>query len=384
MLEALGRLPSGARLERMRRSPLFRDGHFHNTHPVPTGLDPAVKFPLWEMLRGGSERKPPAPLPASDPRAAWATAPGSGLRATWLGHSTTLLEIDGLRILTDPVWGHRCSPLKHLGPARFQPVPVAIAQLPDVDAIVVSHDHYDHLDWPTMQAFAAARMPIIVPLGVGEHLESWGIASSRIRELDWWEETTIRPMAGGSAEDRHGPGTAPAGDRKLVVTSTPSQHFSGRKFNTRHTTLWTSYVLAGARHKVFFSGDTGLTDEFEQVRQRLGPLDLTMLEVGAHHPSWGHIHLGPENAMKAFRMLGGGTLLPIHWGTFNLALHAWDAPPEALVARQDALGGKLMLPRLGQPVEPSLAGPVEPWWRELRKAGQAAPGRTPAPRASQG
>lgn len=335
----------------MRTSPRYADGKFHNTHPVPAGLDPQAGSPLREMLFGRQKRRPPAPLPADDPLVRWAAPAETGLRATWLGHSTTLLEVDGMRVLTDPVWGRRCSPFTHVGPKRFQPVPVAIAQLPPLDAIVVSHDHYDHLDFPTMQTFASAKVPIVVPLGVGEHLEAWGIAPTRIRELDWWEETTIR----GQGKDQ------------LTITSTPSQHFSGRGLRTRFTTLWTSYAIQGPRHRVFFSGDTGLTDEFEQVRARMGPFDLTLLEIGAHHPSWGHIHLGPENAVKAFHMLGGGTLMPIHWGTFNLALHAWDDPPEQLLRREAGLGGRLMLPRLGQPVEPATAGPVDPWWRAVAK-----------------
>jgi len=366
MWDAFGRAPSGARLERMRRSPRYADGHFHNTHPVPTGLDPASKSPFVEMLTGRQRRSPPGPLPSVDPRPAWAQPAASGLRATWLGHSTTLLEVDGVRVLTDPVWGKRCSPFKHVGPSRFQPVPVALADLPPVDLVAVSHDHYDHLDFPTMRALADGRVPIVAPLGVGEHLEAWGIAPSRIHELDWWEEWTVR---GANGTD-------------LTVTSTPSQHFSGRTLRGRFTTLWTSYVLAGPRHRAFFSGDTGLTDEFEAVARRLGPFDLTMLEVGAHHPSWGHIHLGPENALKAFRMLGGGTLLPIHWGTFNLALHAWDDPPEQLLARRGDVAGRLLMPRLGQPAEPALAGEPAPWWREAAKPRRAGTVAQPAAAAS--
>ncbi|MEA3136844.1 MAG: hypothetical protein QOC71_1125 [Thermoplasmata archaeon] len=358
MWDAFGRAPTGERLERMRRSPRYSDGHFHNTYPVPTGLDPGVKSPLVELATGRQKRSPPAPLPSVDPRPAWASTASSGLRATWLGHSTTLLEIDGFRVLTDPVWGKRCSPFKHLGPARFQPVPVPLEGLPPLDLVAISHDHYDHLDHPTMQALAHSQVPIVAPLGVGAHLEAWGIAPSRIHELDWGEEFTVR-----------GPGAD-----GLTVTSTPAQHFSGRTLRGRLTTLWTSYVLAGPRHRVFFSGDTGLTDEFEGVGRRLGPFDLTMLEVGAHHPSWGHIHLGPDNALRAFRMLGGGALLPIHWGTFNLALHAWDDPPEQLLRRQADLGGRLVMPRLGQPTEPSLAGDVAPWWREVA-ASRGAPAR---------
>jgi L-ascorbate metabolism protein UlaG (beta-lactamase superfamily) len=363
MLDALGRLPRGDRLTRLQASPRYSDGHFHNTHPVPAGLDPAQKSPFLEMLTGRQKRNPPAPLPSEDPRPGWARPATSGLRATWLGHSTTLLEIDGFRVLTDPVWGRRCSPFKHIGPARFQPVPVPIESLPPLDAIAISHDHYDHLDHPTIQALATGTVPIVVPLGVGEHLEAWGIAPSRIRELDWWEETSV---------------TGPGG-RRLTITSTPSQHFSGRRITTRFTTLWTSYAFSGPGHHVFFSGDTGLTPEFEDVRRRVGPFDLTLLEVGAYHPAWGHIHLGPDKAVKAFRMLGGGTLLPVHWGTFNLGLHAWDDPAESLLRMQPDLHGRLLMPRLGQPVEPSQQTEALPWWREASATGKPKPTARAAP-----
>lgn len=351
MLESLGRVPSGERLQRIARSPRFRDGHFHNTHDVPAGLDPDVPSPFLEMAFGKRrERVPPGPLPAEDPRPAWAEAPRTGLRTTWLGHSTTLLEVDGFRILTDPVWSERCSPSQRIGPRRFQPVPVALEHLPAVDLVAISHDHYDHLDHGTIRSLASASIPIVVPLGVGEHLEAWGVAPSRIHELDWFDEFTLRR----------------SGSQALVVTATPSQHFSGRKVNSRFTTLWTSYVFAGPRSRVFFSGDTGLTDEFEVVGRRLGPFDLAMLEVGAYHPSWGHIHLGPTKAVQAFRMLGGGRLMPIHWGTFNLGLHAWDAPAEELLANAASVGGQLVMPPLGRPVEPASAGPAQPWWRAAK------------------
>jgi L-ascorbate metabolism protein UlaG (beta-lactamase superfamily) len=195
-------------------------------------------------------------------------------------------------------------------------------------------------------------MPFVTSLGVGAHLESWGVPGERIVELDWWESYTL-PHA------------------ELTITATPSQHFSGRTPRTRNSTLWSSLIIRSPRHTVFFSGDTGLTTEYQAIRERFGPFDLVMLEIGAFHPAWGDMHLGPENALKAHALLGGGAFLPIHWGTFALGMHAWDQPAEVLLQLAPHAGAQLVMPRLGQAVEPARAEPVEPWWRA------AAEGRRP-------
>ena len=348
MLKTFGQRAAGLRLERMRASPLWAGDGFRNRHPVLPGLrdSAAVRPTLSEFLRGGGRRAPAAALPALDPRPTWGQRPGSGLRATWLGHSTVLLEIDGLRVLTDPVWGARASPSRLAGPKRFQPVPVPLKAMPEIDLVVLSHDHYDHLDYPTMRALAPGAVPIVTALGVGAHLEAFGIAPERITELDWWQSHRL-------------PGS------ELEVTATPSQHFSGRGLKDRNATLWSSMVLRTARHRVFFSGDTGLTTQYAEIAQRLGPFDLVMLEVGAFHPSWGDIHLGPENALKALALLGGGAFLPVHWGTFSLALHDWDQPAETLLALAPPQGVQLLMPMLGQPVEPERGLALAPWWRDV-------------------
>jgi L-ascorbate metabolism protein UlaG (beta-lactamase superfamily) len=354
-MKAFGKRAQGPRLERMQDSPRWRAGDdgapggFRNQHPVLPGLrDSAAPRPsLSDFFCGGERRVPAAPLPSVNPLPQWLKPASSGLRATWLGHSTVLIEIDGYRVLTDPVWGPRASPSQLAGPKRFQPVPVRLRAMPPVDLIVISHDHYDHLDYPTLRALAQhTTMPIVTSLGVGAHLEAWGVPAERITELDWWERFTL-----------------PGGE--LAVTAAPSQHFSGRSLTDRNATLWSSMVVQTARHRVFFSGDTGLTTEYALIRERLGPFDLVMLEVGAFHPSWGDIHLGPDNALKAWQLLGGGPFLPIHWGTFALALHAWDQPAEVLVAQAPALGVPLLMPRLGEAVEPALAHRVDTWWRAV-------------------
>jgi L-ascorbate metabolism protein UlaG (beta-lactamase superfamily) len=346
----MGTRADGARLERMKASPLWAGDRFQNLHPVlPNLRDPTVPMPsLKDFMCGGERRVPRGPLPSMSPLDAWAKKPQSGLRVTWLGHSTMLVEIDGVRILTDPVWGPRASPSALVGPKRFQPVPISLREMPPVDVVVVSHDHYDHLDYPTIRALAKTSVPFVTSLGVGAHLEYWGVQAERITELDWWESYTV-PNTG------------------VVLTAAPSQHFSGRGLKGRNSTLWSSFAVRSPGHSVFFSGDTGLTTEYRSIRERLGPFDVVMLEVGAFYPAWGDIHLGPDNALKAHAMLGG-VFMPVHWGTFALAMHAWDQPAERLLELAPHTGAQLLMPLLGQPAEPAHAEIVKPWWREVENA----------------
>jgi L-ascorbate metabolism protein UlaG (beta-lactamase superfamily) len=309
---------------------------------------------LGEYFFGGGERVPKGALPILNPGPTWARGAETGLRVTWLGHSTLLLELDGVKVLTDPVFGDRASPTKFAGPKRFHAVPVPLAELPELDAVLVSHDHYDHLCLPTIRELARRQVPFFTSLGVGAHLEAWGIAPERITELEWWEEAVV-----------------PGG--RLSFTAAPAQHFSGRGVSDRNQTSWSSWVMKTDRHKVFFSGDTGLTPEFKEVGQRLGPFDLAMFEVGAFHPSWGDIHLGPENALAAHQLLGSGIFLPVHWGTFNLAMHAWDEPAEQLVQLAAEKKVRIFTPRLGEALEPARVDTTPPWWREVRaQLGQPA------------
>jgi L-ascorbate metabolism protein UlaG (beta-lactamase superfamily) len=353
--EAFGADPSGERLARIRRSPHYKDGVFVNpggsarTRPSGSALDFAKVFLDKEQR---PRRAPVGTVPVhATTLADLAKPPATGLRVTWMGHSSVLAEIDGQRVLFDPVWGERCSPFPFAGPKRLHPVPLPLAALGPVDVVVISHDHYDHLDLPTIKALAGTDTLFAVPLGVGAHLEHWGVSADRLRELDWHEETKV----GG-----------------LTLTATPARHFCGRGLrNTQHT-LWASWVVAGAEHRIYHSGDTGYFDGFKEIGAAHGPFDATMIQIGAFSDFWPDIHMTPEEGMRAHLDLQGGpggVMLPIHWATFNLATHAWTDPGEGTLAAGRAAGARVALPRPGEPFEPAAETvPGEPWWRGAARA----------------
>jgi L-ascorbate metabolism protein UlaG (beta-lactamase superfamily) len=290
----------------------------------------------------------------------------SGLRITWMGHSSVLAEIDGVRVLFDPVWGERCSPFPFVGPKRLHPAPLPLAALGPVDVVVISHDHYDHLDMPTIKALAATDTVFAVPLGVGAHLEHWGVTADRLRELDWNESTEV------------------AG---VTLTATPARHFCGRGLRNPQHTLWASWVAAGPEHRVYHSGDTGYFQGFRDIGAEHGPFDVTMIQVGAYAAFWPDIHMTPEEGLRAHLDLQGGrphgVLMPIHWGTFNLAPHPWAEPGEwSMDAARDA-GQALATPRPGEPFEPAGKLPVDAWWRGV-SAPVARPWRSVVPSLTDG
>ena len=341
---------SGLRLERAHASGHFRDGKFHNTAPVSVGLKGNPLPILADFAFGGRKRRPHAPLPVESPLEIWTRPAETGLRMSWLGHSTVLVEVDGHRVLTDPVFGPRVSPVSWAGGSkRFHAAPATIAQLPKLDAVLLSHDHYDHLCRESIETLAKLDVPVVTSLGVGARLEKMGVRT--VHELDWWEDVRI----GG-----------------LQLTATPAQHFSGRTLTDRNDTFWSSWVIQSDRRKVFFSGDTGLTPAFGKVHERFGTMDVVMLEIGAWNEAWGDIHLGPKGALEAFDLLGGGTLFPVHWGTFDLGLHPWDAPAEELLAQ--ANGRRILTPTLGRPFEPDRVEGPTPWWRGVGRKERVVPG----------
>ncbi len=335
---ALGGRPSDERLVRIARSPHWRDGAFHNTRAMATM--PTDQLGLLRRMRGSrGRRRPSAVVPLARPG-----IPGvsSVPVVTWFGHASVLVELGGARILLDPVWGERCSPSRVAGPKRVHPVPVPLAELGPVDAVVISHDHYDHLDRDTIVELARTAAEFVVPLGVGAHLEAWGVAPDRVVELDWDESQTV------------------AG---VEVTCVESQHFSGRGVR-RDETLWASWVLASPSGRVFFSGDTGFFDGYPAMAAAYGPFDVALMAIGAYDPGWHGIHLDPEEAVRAAVDLGSPLLVPIHWGTFVLAPHPWAEPVERLLPAAGAAGVRVAVPRPGESVDISAPAPVVAWWRQ--------------------
>ncbi|MGW4724812.1 MBL fold metallo-hydrolase [Streptomyces sp. NPDC004291] len=351
--ESFGADSTGERLARIRRSPNFRDGIFQNPEQArrgPSGSTVELARTYFEK-EGRARRAPTGAIPVHPTTVAdLARPPATGLRLTWLGHSGVLAEIDGHRVLFDPVWGDRCSPFPFAGPKRLHPVPVPLAELGPVDVVVISHDHYDHLDLPTIKALATTDTLFAVPLGVGAHLERWGVSAARLRELDWNESTEVGA---------------------LRLTATPARHFCGRGLRNKQHTLWASWVVRGPEHRIFHSGDTGYFSGFRDIGAEHGPFDATMIQIGAYSEFWTDIHMTPAEGLRAHLDLQGGgpagVLLPIHWATFNLAPHPWAEPGEWTKDAADEAGQAVALPRPGEPFEPAGKLPSDPWWRGISR-----------------
>ncbi len=341
----LGGSMAGERLERAEQSANYRDGKFQN--PIPTDNSFGLGK-LWRTARlyaGGQQKTPltPPPIVPLTPDA-FNPPPVSGLRITWLGHSSALIEIDGLNILLDPVFSDRISPLTFAGPKRFHPVPISAAGLPKLDAVIISHDHFDHLDYDSILALAPKTDAFYMPLGVGAHLEKWKIPPEKIIEMDWWDEINIKD--------------------NLRLIACPARHFSGR-LSFSNPTLWASWALIGPKNRVFFSGDTGIMPLFKDIGDRFGPFDATLIKIGAYGLTWPDIHINPEQGLKVHRMVKGRLMIPVHWGTFSLSYHAWTEPVERLLVAADQMNIKIAVPQPGQSLEPENPPPVKRWWPEI-------------------
>lgn len=322
----------------MKKGLRYREGRFRNFLPeAPMSMARAV---VARIRASHTEPEPPLQPLVVEPKS-FETPPESGLRITWFGHSSLLVEIDGARLLIDPVWGDRASPLQWAGPKRWYAPPLAIEDLPELDAVIISHDHYDHLCMPTVEALRERVRRWVMPLGVGAHLEHWGVPAERIEEYDWWEHAT-------------------AGQVQLHCT--PARHFSGRSGLDRNATLWSGWALVGPEHRVFYSGDTALHPELRDIGERLGPFDLTLIETGAYSPIWRDVHIGPEQAVIAHQMVRGQHMFPVHWGLFDLANHSWTEPAERVRAEAEARDVSLLLAPPGAQFEPTREAPRDVWW----------------------
>ncbi|TGN08494.1 MBL fold metallo-hydrolase [Leptospira ilyithenensis] len=326
---------------KIQNSKNWKEGQFRNPQPLVNDFLGMVfgSFGASEDIRP----KDLLPVVYPDP-GLFKEDPKTGLRVTWFGHSSALIEIDGYRILTDPIWSNRTSPVSWVGPERWYEPALPMNDLPEIDFVLISHNHYDHLDYETTLALNKKGVKFIVPLAVGEHLSDWGVPEERIIELDWWESHKLSDFE---------------------IVATPARHASGRKLIDYDEHLWAGYAILGTKHRVYYSGDTGLFPAMRKIGDEYGPFDLTMIEVGQYDKAWPDWHIGPEQAVIAHKMVKGKQMLPVHWGLFALAFHSWTEPIERALVKAKDLDVKLLTPRPGESIEPDLGRTFVRWWQDV-------------------
>lgn len=336
----MGKQPNGNDLARIKQSPNYKNGKFINL--VETHLASAGDlFKVLPEVFFGSHKKPSSPLPVrfednSDRENDTVCA------ITWYGHSTLFLEIQGKRILIDPMLGNVSAPVI-FGSRRFPyENPIPIGSLTNIDAVILSHDHYDHLDYQSIKTLKDKVHHFYTPLGVGSHLKRWGIPETRITELDWWDTTNFEG---------------------IELVACPARHFSGRSFSDGNATLWTGWVIKGEYQNLYFSGDSGYGDHFKEIGEKYGPFDLALIECGQYNLAWKDIHMLPEESVQAGLDAKGDLLMPIHWGAFKLAVHGWTEPIERFKAECLKNGISMIHPMIGERFKVGQDYPSEEWWK---------------------
>jgi L-ascorbate metabolism protein UlaG (beta-lactamase superfamily) len=346
-LPVLGKVPSGKRLERIISSPHYANGSFQNlmtTELIVKGVS------YLDMMKDYRNRPaataPPGPLPfeSTDLFALPADRPSM----VWFGHSSYFIKVNGVHILVDPVFGGNASPVSFFAKSFPGTDVYAPDEFPDIDALIITHDHYDHLDYKTIRQFAPKTRRFYTSLGVGSHLEYWGIDPSRITELDW--EDSVRLTDG------------------MALTAKAARHFSGRSFK-RNQTLWSSFILKAGPWSLFLGGDSGYGDHFRSIGEECGPFDLAILECGQYGKNWPQIHMFPDQTVMAANDLRAKTLLPVHWGKFTLSLHDWDEPIKKLVVAAAIKGLDVTTPMIGEPLIIGQEIPRTRWWERVSEKG---------------
>jgi L-ascorbate metabolism protein UlaG (beta-lactamase superfamily) len=340
--------PFGGRASRSKNSRIAQSANLFRgkfTNQIPTSMHVHlgdILSILHAHLRGNPRRRPTKPIQPERPQLA-PTPPGKSADITWFGHSTFLLRIAGKTLLLDPMFSQAASPFRSVGPKRFSDIlPLTIKDLPPIDAVVISHDHYDHLDYASIKQLHSKARQFFVPLGVAAHLQKWGISKERIVELDWWETCTFEG---------------------IQLACTPARHFSGRTLTDRFATLWSSWVITTSDTRIFFSGDSGYGPHFKQIGKKYGPFDLTLMECGQYDKRWPNVHMLPEQTVTAHQELRGKHMIPIHWGAFMLAMHNWTDPIERVIQAAKEVGVRVATPRIGQVVTVvSDTYPHKRWW----------------------
>jgi len=343
-----GGTPTKEQVQIYQQSGHFKDGKFENAVPTTMGMSFSETMSvMYEFFRGAPNREPNKPLPMQKIDSLEVASKSDSLaRLTWFGHSAFLLEIAGKNILLDPMFGVSPAPHPMLGPKRFnKELPIAVAKLPSIDAVIFSHDHYDHLDYGSIQKLKDKVGDFYVPLGVGAHLEAWGVAPEKIHELNWWQEV------------KHD---------DLTFISAPARHFSGRGLNDRFSTLWCSWVIQGDGQNIYFSGDSGYGPHFKEIGEKYGPFDFAMMECGQYNERWHQIHMMPEETAQAAVDVKTNLMMPIHWAAFKLAMHSWTDPIERVKRKADELEMPIATPQIGESI--ILNNPAYPqseWWKAI-------------------
>ncbi len=322
------------------------DKKFQNWLPTGVVAKGSMLSATWDWIKGGERTVPEGKIPVNHlDRASFAETPADGLSFRWLGHSSVMVEMGGYRIMFDPVFTKYASPVP-LFVKRFSDSPISLDELPNIDLVVISHDHYDHLDEAVIKAFVPQNTRFFVTKGVKKYLTDWGIPSHRIEELTWWQQT---------------------GFKDLEVICVPARHFSGRGLFNRDETLWAGWVIRGGGKGIYFSGDTGYADHFKVIGDKYGPFDLTMIKIGAYNKDWPDIHVDPEQAVQGHLDARGEVFLPVHWGVFNLAIHPWDEPVIRAVKAAEENGVAITTPEIGVLVD--LEKPIinRPWWEGIER-----------------
>ncbi len=320
----------------------YKDGKFVNETPISMNFDLGN---VIDFIKGSPSRQPSKNIDIQkvDSLEIVQNDPNE-TRLTWFGHSAFLLEMDGKNILLDPMLGKMPSPTPWFGARRYsRELPIEIEKLPFIDAVIISHDHYDHLDYGSIMKLKDKVSEFYMPLGVGNHLRSWGVPDEKIHELNWWDETKLS-------------------DIQLVCT--PARHFSGRGILDNSATLWSSWVILGKNDKIYFSGDGGYAPHFKEIGEKFGEFDLALMECGQYNKSWADIHMMPEETAQAGIDVKAKLLMPIHWGAFTLALHDWTDPIERISKKAKELHLELVTPKIGESIIlKSESYPQEKWWK---------------------
>lgn len=339
--------PTEESIQKMSVSKQFKNGAFENA--IPTKQSTGFEWSsIPKFFTNGENKVPTTLLPQQELTKKMFEIKDSLPRVTWFGHSAIFLELENKNIFIDPMLGDVPAPHPLLGGSRFnKDLPLNIESLPDIDLVLISHDHYDHLDYGTIQQIKDKVNQFYVPLGIKAHLTKWGVEAHKIKEFDWWESAIFA---------------------EIEVTAAPARHFSGRAFK-RNNTLWSSWIIKSKNHSIFFSGDSGYAPHFKEIGEKYGPFDFAMMECGQYNHQWAHIHMTPEETIIASKDVKANLVMPIHWGAFKLALHSWDDPIVRATKKAEELNIKLASPILGESfLIDSNNYPSNKWWKQVPKS----------------